>query len=160
MTLKIASTAALLLAFATGGAATAQEGAHQPGQPSVLITVGGGGDTTLDCPSPTDPDRKCSTHAFAWESAPTVEDSAEILKRAGRRDGVSLMECGAGEGGALVQCTITGDTPEDTRAVMTQLAGEFRAPATAVDGTPLAQGRILLSWDWEKIMRGVRRGSR
>lgn len=130
--------------------------AHQPGRPSTLVTPGTSGPgSDLACPSKDDAKRMCRSHAFAWESGPTVRDSGTVLRRAGRREGVSFMECARGDDGRLTACTVTSDTPAKSKSVMLELAGRFVAPQKAADGTPLASGRILTTWEWAALMKAV-----
>ena len=130
--------------------------AHQPGRPSVLVTAGteGPGDP-LACPSKDDAKRMCQSHGFAWEAGPTVRTAGATLRKAGRREGVSFMECARADDGRLTACTITGDTPARSKSVMLELAEQFRAPVAAADGTPLSAGRILTTWEWAAMMRAV-----
>lgn len=134
-----------------GGAAPART--FIPGNPSSLVTIlpdqAREQASDFQCPSKAEPERRCRGHQLTWVKRPTVMEIAELIRKAG--DGLSIMECTAGNDGVLHSCEVSNDGASLEGQDFLSLAGRFIAPPEAEDGTQTNGGRVLLSFDWKVL---------
>lgn len=107
----------------------------------------------FDCPSPSDPKRRCQAHlVFALQPIYFIT-ATEILTRAGVDSGTSVLQCVAGADGSLHECSLGSPPNPDAAAAASEWAARLRVRPKAEDGTATAGGRILLEIDWAAAKR-------
>lgn len=107
------------------------------------------------CPTAQEPRRKCYLHALTWQASPDFIQRAALLRKIGRTEGRSLVECAVGPAGALVDCDASADMVAPKKDALLSLVGLLRAPAASLDDQPLSSGRVLIGFDWEVLTRAA-----
>ncbi len=86
----------------------------------------------------------------SWERIPTQEDLRRAYPRSARGAGRTVMACRINDGGELVDCSISEETPagQGFGAAALQLAHEFRMKSRTCDGGLSAGGVVMVPIRW------------
>jgi hypothetical protein len=157
-----ASTAGGVVAVPVEFSVPGQSGASPalawaPAQEAYLVNRSAEGSPVgrIVCPTAAEPRRKCYLHPLQWSASPDFIQRAVLLRRIGRTEGRSLVECAVDAAGALVGCDASADMVAPRKDALFTLLSLFRAPATSTDDQPLASGRVLIAFDWEVLSRAA-----
>lgn len=131
--------------------------AWAPAQEAYLVNRSAEGAPVgkIVCPTAQEPRRKCYLHALKWQASPDFIQRAALLRKIGRTEGRSLVECAVGAAGALVDCDASADMVAPKKDALLSLIGLLRAPTASLDDQPLSSGRVLIGFDWEVLTRAA-----
>lgn len=131
--------------------------AWAPAQEAYLVNRSEEGSPVgkIVCPTAQEPRRKCYLHALQWQASPDFIQRAALLRKIGRTEGRSLVECAVNAAGLLVDCDASADMVAPKKDALLDLLTQFQAPQSSEDDQPLSSGRVLIGFDWEVLSRAA-----
>ncbi|MEH0195550.1 TonB family protein [Caulobacter sp. CCNWLY153] len=109
----------------------------------------------IACGTKAAPDQRCDLHDLSWDRQPYLEDTALAVRSVDGGPPVTGLMCATRPDRQLDGCEPLGEPTDAQLNAMDQLAGMFTAKAKADDKTPLAQGRVMLRFNWPVLRRAV-----
>lgn len=128
------------------------------GRAAVLLTVTEKSDAKGFACVPSRPDLKCETHDFHWEAAPTLGETAALVRAAVGASAKTTLNCGLDAERRLTACKASGGPSAQQDAAMQSLAKLFVAPVDASNKTTMTQGRIIIDFDWPVLRAALDAG--
>ncbi len=109
----------------------------------------------IACGTKAAPDQRCDLHDLSWDRQPLLEDTAPAVRSVNGGPPVTGLLCTPRPDRQLDGCEPLGEPTDAQLTAMDQLAGMYTAKAEANDKTPLAQGRVMLRFNWPVLRRAV-----
>lgn len=106
----------------------------------------------FDCPSSTDPARKCLAISATWKDQPSNAQTWAVMNQRHIKDGVTSLGCRVGDDGALGDCNVLGKATPDQEAAMRELAAGLKAALKTWYGGVPTRGRVVrVGFDWAQL---------
>ncbi|KSB89895.1 hypothetical protein AS593_03370 [Caulobacter vibrioides] len=124
------------------------------GRPAYLITPAKARGK-IACATKAAADQRCDLHALSWERQPELEETASAVRSVNDGPAVTGLLCSVRADRQLDGCEPMGAPTDSQVTAMDQLAAMFTAKAEADDRTPVAEGRVMLRFNWPTLRRAV-----
>lgn len=112
----------------------------------------------VDCA--TDPARRCVAHRLDWAELPAAADFVHVIASARSGAGTTRLACTVASDETLTDCAVVGEASPAEEAAMKALADQLKADERTRDGLRSRGGKVLLVFDWAKLVRAANNASR